>query len=195
MTNDTLLSELGADWRRQTTDLDRLRKLTERRRLRTRLALIGKAAGTAVAFLSGLWFVWLALTGAPALFALAGIVLLVSLPLMLLELAGTARSLRIGYDDTPVGMLRRARHQAAASRHLLWGSRASALLLGATAAGLLALFAAGSASAEEALIFAPTWALFAIAGWAWQSHRARRLAAEIAGCDALLAELGEAEDG
>jgi hypothetical protein len=194
MTNDTLLSELGADWRRQTADLDRLRRLTERRRQRTRLALIAKAAGAAIASFSGLLFVWLALTGASALFALAGIVLLVSLPLMLLELAGTARSLRIGHDDTPAGVLRRARHQAAASRHLLWGSRASALLLGVTAAGLLALYAAGRASAGEALLFVPIWALFAIAGWVWQSHRGRRLAAEVARCDTLLAELGEPEE-
>ena len=143
--------------------------------------------------LFGLWFIRLALTGAPPLFALAGIVLLVSLPLMLLEVAGTARSLRIGHDDTPAGVLRRARHQAAAARHLLWASRVSALLLGASAAALLLLHAAGRARAEDAWLFAPLWALVAIGGWVWQSRRARRLAADIARCDSLLAELGEAE--
>jgi hypothetical protein len=139
-------------------------------------------------------FVWLALNGGPAIFALAGFALLVALPLMLLEVTGTARSLRIGHDNTPAGVLRRARHQAATARHLLWGTRAAALVLGASATGLLALYAAGRTRAEEALIVAPVWALGAIAGWAWQAHRARRLTAEMARCDAMLAELGEADD-
>lgn len=194
MTNDILLSELGADWRRQTADLDRLRRLTERRRRRTRVVLIAKAAGTGIALLSGAWFVWLSLKGAPAIFALAGTVLMVALPLMLLELAGTARSLRIGHDDTPAGVLCRARDQAATARHLLWASRTAALLLAASASGLLALYAAGHVRAEEAVIFAPIWALFALGGWVWQARRSRRLAREIARCDALLAELGEADD-
>ena len=193
MTNDTLFAELGADWRRQTADLDRLQARTERRRRRTRLALIAKVAATGIALLFGVWFVWRALNGAPALFALAGAVLLVALPLMLLEIAGTARSLRIGHDDTPVGVLRRARDQAATARHLLWCARIASVLLGASAVGLVALYAAGRARAEDALLFAPLWTAFALGGWARQAVRSRRLAAEVARCDALLAELG-AED-
>ena len=64
MTNDTLFAELGADWRRQTADLDRLQARTERRRRRTRLALIAKVAATGIALLFGVWFVWRALNGA-----------------------------------------------------------------------------------------------------------------------------------
>ena len=194
MTNDELISRLGTDWRRQTADLDRLRKLTERRRQRTRLGLAARIAGAGVALLSGLWFVCLAVEGAPAIFALAGLILLGSLPLMLLEIAGTARALKIGHDDTPTGVLRRARDQAAMIRHLLWGARTASLLLGATAVGLLMLYATGRASAAEALFFVPTWGLSALGGWAWQVRRGHRLAAEIARCEALLAELGEAEE-
>ncbi|MDQ8757973.1 hypothetical protein RCO27_17240 [Sphingosinicella sp. LHD-64] len=194
MTNDSFLSDLGADWRRQTADLDRLRARTERQRRRTRLALIAKAAGAAIALLSGVWFVWLAFRGAPTVFALAGIVLLVSLPLMLLELAGTARALRVGHDDTPAGVLRRARDQAVAARQLLWAGRVAALLMAASAAGLAALFVAGRARTEDTLAFVPLWTLVALGGWVWQARRARRLAAEIARCDALLAELREAGD-
>lgn len=194
MTTDPFLSEIGADWRRQTVDLDRLHSAIDRRRRLTRLALIIKAAGTGIALLCGAWFVRLALGGAPAIFALAGIVLLVSLPLMLIDLAGTARSLRLGDDDTPAGVLRRARNQAAMARHLLWGHRAAALLLGACALGLLGLYATGRARAEEAIVMVPLWALLASGGWLWQLHRARHLASEIARCDRLLAELGEADD-
>lgn len=194
MTTDPSLAELGVDWRRQIVDLDRLRAATERRRRRTLLALIVKAAGTGIAFLFGAGFVWLALGGAPAIFALAGFVLVISLPLMLMDLAGTARLLRLGHDDTPAGVLRRARDQAAIAQHLLWGHRAGALLLGACALGLLALYATGRARAEEALVFVPLWGLLALGGWAWQARRARRLAAEVGRCDSLLAELSEADD-
>lgn len=194
MTNDELLAQLGADWRRQTADLNRLRRLIERRRQRTRLALVARTAGTGVALLFGAWFVWLALDGAPAIFALAGIILLVALPLMLLEVAGTARALRLSHDDTPAGVLRRARDQAAMARHLLWGARIAALLLGASAVGLVVLYTMGRARIDEALFFVPLWALIALGGWAWQVRRGRRLAAEVARCDALLAELGEAEE-
>ena len=137
MTNDDFLdawAPTGGDSRSISTGWA---GRVERRRLRTRLALIAKAAATGIALFSGAWFVWLALKGAPPIFALAGIVLLIALPLMLLELAGMARSLRIGHDDLPAGILRRARDQATKARHLLWLSRAGALLLGASAVGLL----------------------------------------------------------
>ena len=192
MTDDTLFSDLGADWRRQTADLDRLRRLIELQRRRTRLVLLARIVGTGVALLFCAWFIWLALNGGPATFALGGFVLLIALPLMLLEVAGTARLLRVGHDDTPAGVLRRASDQAAIARHLLWGTRVAAVLLGASAAGLLALYATGRASVRQALILAPIWALVALAGWAWQAHRARRLAAEIDQCEVLLTELGEA---
>lgn len=194
MTNDKLLSELRADWRRQTVDIDRIRRLIEVRRRWIRFGLIVKATGAGIALLSGGWFFWLALTGGAAIFALASIALLVALPLMLLELAGTARSLRIGHDGTPSGVLRRARDQATTARHLLWGSRVAALLLAVSAAGLLALHVAGRAHAEEALVFMLAWAFLALGLWVWQARRGRRLTAEIARCNALLAELGEADD-
>jgi len=193
MTNDRLLSDLGADWRRQTADVDHIRRLTERRRRRMRLELIVKSAGAGIALLFGAWFIWRALNGAPAVFTLAGIVLLIALPLMLAELAGTARSLQFGHDDTPAGVLRRARDQASAARHLLWATRLATLLLAATAAVLLALNIIGRARVEDAQIFAPIWALFALGMWVWQTRSARRLATEIAHFDVLLAEPAEAE--
>ena len=195
MTDDTPFSDLVSDWRRQTADLDRLRRLVERRRRRTRLILLARILGTGVALLFCAWFIRLALSGGPPTFALGGFVLLIAVPLMLLEVAGTARLLRVGHDDTPAGVLRRARDQAAIARHLLWGTRVAAVLLAASAAGLLLLFATGRASMKEALILAPFWALTALVGWAWQAHRAPRLAAEIDQCELLLAELGEANGG
>ena len=190
---DTFLGELRADWRQQDASLDDLRTQIQRRQLRTRLALGAQSAGMGVAFLSAGWFVWLALNGAPAIFVLAGIIMLVALPFMALEIIGTARSLRITHSDTPSGLLRRARDQAAAARYLLWGPRISALLLGSSAAGLLLLYLFGQARAEDILLFVPLWGLFALGGWVWQRYRQRALSAEMARCDALLAEFSEAD--
>lgn len=193
MTNDPLFARIGADWRRQTVDLDRIRRLTERRRQRMLLALIAKAAGVGIALLASAWFIWLALRGAPSIFGLAGIILLIALPLMLLELAGTRRVLDLGRDDTPVGILHRMRNQATMARQLLWCNRLAALLLTLSAVALLGLYGAGRARMEETLIFAPIWLLFALAGWAWQMRQARRLDDEIARCDAFLAEFDQAD--
>lgn len=192
MADDGLFTSLGADWRRQTADLDRVRRSIEARRRRTRLVLLARIAGTGAALLSCAWFIRLALSGGPATFALGAIVLVIALPLMLLEVAGTARLLRVGHDDAPAGVLRRARDQATLARHLLWGTRAAALLLGASAAGLLGLYAAGRAGERQVLIITPIWLLLALALWGWQVYRGRRLAAEIERCEVLLAELGEA---
>lgn len=191
MAHDDILAELGADWRRQTADLERLHMLTERRRRGGRLALAAKVVGTGIALAAGLWFVRLALSGDPAVFALAGAVLLGALPLMVMEIAGTARLTRAGANETPAEALQSARAQAAAALKLLWASRVAALLLAACATGLVVLYAAGQASARDAASFAPIWAFVALIGWYWQSLRARRLRAEIAHCDLMVEELND----
>jgi len=193
MTDDTFLAELGADWRRQNTTVDRLNAHIRKRLLRTRLALAAKSFGLGVALLAAAWFVWLALHGAPAIFVLAGIVMLVALPLMALEIVGTARALKVGQSDTPSLVLLRVREQAAAARQLLWGAKVSALLLAASALALLALYWLEKARAEEAMLFVPLWGFFALGGWIWQAHRSRVLGAEIAHCNALLDEDREAD--
>lgn len=190
---DIFLAELHSDWQQQDTKLDDLRTQIQRRRLRTGLALAAQSAGMGTAFLAAGWFVWLALNSAPAIFVLAGIIILVALPFMALEIVGTARSLRITHSDTPSGLLRRARDQAAAAKYLLWGPRVSALLLGISAAGLLLLYLFGRARAVDVLFFVPLWSLFAWGGWVWQRYRERTLGSEISRCDALLAEFSEAD--
>lgn len=193
MPPDDILAELSADWKRQTVDHGRLRARTERRRRWTRLALTAKAAATGGALLAGIWFARLALSGEAPAFALAGFVLLAASPLMLMELIGTMRLARIGASDAPEGALRAARAQAVAALHLLWGARAGALLLTASALGLTVLHAAGKATAGEAATIAPVWLVAALIAWLWQARRASRLKAEIAHCDLMLDELREAE--
>jgi hypothetical protein len=193
MTDDSFLAELGADWRRQNTTVDRLNVHIRKRLLRTRMALAAKLLGLIVALVAACWFVWLALHGAPAIFVLAGIVMLVALPLMILEIVGTARALKVGQSDTPSLVLMRVREQAAAARQLLWGAKASAVLLAASALTLLLLYWLGKARDEEAILFVPLWGFFALGLWLWQAHRSRLLSAEIAHCDVLLDEDREAD--
>jgi hypothetical protein len=198
MTNDTLLAQLGladlgADWRRQTMDIDRVRRLAGRRRRQVRISMLGKLVGAAAALAFGVYYVWRTLSGGPIVYGLSAILLFIACPLILLEYAGARRRLAIDHGDTPQGVLRRARQEAALQRRLLWSCRAAALLLGAGVLGMAGLAAAGLVPRGQALSTIPVWAVTAFGIWLWQARKGERLAAEAGRCDALLAELGEAD--
>lgn len=191
MTDDKLLRELGAKWRSQTVDIGRIQAMVERRMRRTRQMLIARSAATIVVVAAMLYFLALAFHGDRPLFALAGIVLLVASPLMVLEALATARALQVNASNTAEEVLCGAIAQAEKTKRLLWGARASSILLAISASGLIVLNMAGLATTEELLIFAPFWGLAALAGWFWQGHRAVQLDGEIARCKELLRQLGE----
>lgn len=193
MNHDPLLAELGDDWRRQTVDLARLNQLTDRRLRLGRLVLLGKMVVTLIALLSGIWYLWVAFGGGRASQMVAGIVMLVALPLMLLELRSTAGALRIVPGDTPIDIARRARDQATAAHRLLWGCRVASALLAAGAAALVMLYAFGRASAGEAFGFGALWLGAAILGWLWQRRRAVTLSGRIRRSEQLLDELQQAD--
>ena len=193
MPHDDILAEIGADWKRQTVDTDRLQRRVQRRQRRGRLFVAMKVAGALCALLLGCWFVGLALTGEGPIFAFAGGVLLVALPVMVREAIDTQRLTAITTYGSPERTLQTARDQAVAIERLLWAPRAAALLLTVSALGMIALYALDMASLRETAAVAAVWILTAIIAWWWQARRAARLEAEIACCDHLLAELSRAE--
>jgi len=192
MPHDDILAEIGADWRRQTVDHERLRLRIAQRQRRTRVQLAAKLAGTIVAALAGAWLAFLAVAESSLTFGFAALILIAALPLMVIEILATRRLTLVGTTDTPEGAVRAARDQAAASLRLLWAPRVAALVLGVGAAGLIALHGLEGAEPAELAWAAPIWLVAAVATWWWQAHRAHRLATEISNCDRLLEELGEA---
>lgn len=193
MTNDDFLDALRDDWRHQGVDLARIRRLTERRRRAVLVSLGSKLGGAALSLLFGAWFAWRAAVEGDAVYAVGALAMFVALPLMLIDYAAARRLTRIGHEDTPAGLIVHARDQAEGTRRLLRGCRVAATILLLSAGAVLLLAAAGRAAPAVALAIASVWSVTALGLWLWQAHRGRRLAAEAALCDALLAEYGEAE--
>lgn len=191
MTDDKLFAELGAEWRRQAVDIGRIQKMVDQRIRRARKMLIARTGAVIIVMAAMLFFLVLALKGDRPLFALAGVILLISLPLMVLELLATARALHVSPSCTPEEVLSGAITQTLASKRLLWGARASSILLAISAAILVVFHSIGLATTDEMLIFAPFWGLASLAGWLWQYHRSAQLDGEIARCNSLLHQLGE----
>ncbi len=193
MPHDDILAEIGADWKRQTVDHERLRMRVASRQRRTRLHLGVKIAGTIFALFAGGWFVFLGMTEGSLAFGFAGVILLAALPLMVLEVRATRQLTQIGAANSPEGALRAAHDQAAASLRLLWAPRAVAIVLGLSAAGLVALYVVGSVSLAETALAGSVWLVTAVIVWIWQARRARRLRTEISISQVLLAEMVEAQ--
>lgn len=189
MPQDDILAEVGADWKRQTVDHERLRVRVASRQRRTRLHLAVKIAGTVFAMFAGCWFVFLGMTEGVLALGFAGAILLAAFPLMVLEVRATRRLTQIGVANSPEGALRAARDQAVASLRLLWAPRAVAIVMGVSTAGLAALHFLSSASLTEAGFAVPVWLVTAVIVWIWQARRARRLRAEISRCEQLLREM------
>lgn len=192
MTED-FLDTLRADWRQDGPDLAAMRRAGERRRRLTRLSMLLSLATAILAVALASWFGYRAARSGDALLILAAAALLVTVPLLIVEAIAKRRSLSLRYDGAPAGVLLQARHQAVTARRLLRGFRWSALILIACVAGAWVLAAAGFTDRGEALFLTGAWGGTASAVWLWQLWRGRRLAAEIACSDRLLAELAEAE--
>jgi hypothetical protein len=153
-------------------------------------------ASLATAFLAILlasWFGYRAATTGDAVIMLGAAGLLVAVPLLIVEAIDKSRSLALRYDSTPKGVLLEARHWAVTARRFLAGFRWSAVILLACAAGAWTLVGAGHADRGEAVFLTGVWGGTALGVWLWQMWRDRRLAAEIACGDRLLAELAGAE--
>ena len=193
MASDTFLDQLRADWLGQTIDIDRLKRLTRRRRSAARLLMLAKLASAAVALVFSAWFAYRAVVAGSAIHALGGVALCAAFPLTILEYVSARRGMRIGGADTPAGVLLHARQQIEVSRRWLRGCRSSAALLAACAAAALGLHRAGLAKSDETSLLAAIWGGTALLVWLWQSWRERRLAVEADRYDQLLAEFSETD--
>jgi Flp pilus assembly protein TadB len=191
MPHDDILAEIGADWKLQTIDHERMkaRLAKQQRRIRRRLAV--KMLGTAVALLAGICFLFLVVTEGTLAFGLAGIILIATLPLMVMEVLATRRLTKISVTNSPEGALHAEREQALASLRLLWAPRAVALAFSIGTGGLIVLHAMGEASRADTIFVAPIWIVTALIAWLWQARRARRLRTQISRCDLLLEEMRE----
>lgn len=189
MPDDDILAEIGADWKRQTVDHERLRMRVASRQRRTRLHLGVKIAGTIFALFAGGWFVFLGMAEGSLAFGFAGVILLAALPLMVLEVRATRQLTQIGAANSPEGALRAAHDQAVAALRLLWAPRAVAFVLSVSAAGLVILRVLGNVSLTDTVLAGSVWLITALIMWNWQARRARRLRTEISRCDQLLREM------
>lgn len=200
---DDFLDKLRADWRRDgpdsaqasqgRPDLAAIGRRGARRRRLARLSMLASLATAFVAILLAGWFGYRAAATGDAVIMLGAAGLLFAVPLLIVEAIDKSRSLSLRYDSTPRGVLLEARHRAATARRFLVGFRLSAAILLACAAASWVLAAAGYADRGEALFLTGVWAGTALGVWLWQMWRDRRLAAEIACGDRLLAELAGAE--
>lgn len=191
--SDDFLDTLRADWREPAPDLAAIGRRGERRRRLTRMSMLVSLSTAVLAILVAGWFGYRAAASGDAVTMLGAAGLLVAVPLLIAEAIDKRRSLSLRYDSTPTGVLLDARHRAATARRFLRGFRWSAAILLACAATSWVLVAAGSADRGEAWFLTWVWGGTAIGVWLWQLWRDRRLAAEIACSDRLLAELGEAD--
>ena len=193
MTSDDFLAGLRDGWHQVPVDLERVRRLTLRRRLWQVIRGPISLAGTVCAFLLALWFGWRAFVLDDPLSAVGGIALFVTAPVLLLEYFEGRRSNRVRYDDTPHGVLLQARRQLDFSRRLQLGCRLAALILGSAAVAAFLLGELGASSPRRAFTTALTWGVTAGAVWLWAMWRRRRLDREAATCERLLAEIGGEE--
>ena len=189
MMHDDFLAELRADWRRPTVDLERMRRLSERRRRLAVLYDLLSLAGTLGVAPLALWFAWRAFSQADPITAVGAVALLVAAPLLVLEYVERRRERRIRYDDTPRGVLLQARDQARFAQRQLRGCRWTAIILGLAALAVLLIAWSGRASFEVAIPIAGSWGLAAALLWLWQMWRAARVAREARYCERLLSEL------
>ena len=190
---DEFLDTVRADWRRDGPDLAAIGRRGERRRRLTRLSMLASLSTAFLAILLASWFGYRAAVSGDAVTMLGAAGLLVAVPLLIVEAIDKRRSLSLLHDSTPRGVLLEARHRAVTARRFLAGFRWSAVILLACVAAAWVLVAGGYADRGQALFLTGVWVSTAFGVWLWQLWRSRRLAAEIACSDRLLAELAEAE--
>jgi hypothetical protein len=195
MSSDDFLDRLRADWRGPSVDLERMRRLTARRRRLQSLVRALTPLGALTCLLLGLWLGWGAVTNGEAILAVGAAALLIAAPLLLIELAEARRASRIRYDDTPRGVLQQAYEQVRYARTALRGYRWSASILAVAAVLVLAIRLAGWSSDPAAFAIALTWIAVAALTWAVGVWRAGRLGREAQHCEQMLAELDAAEEG
>ncbi len=194
MMTDEYLDTLRADWRGEAPDLVAMRRDGERRRRLMRLSMLLSLSTAVLAVVAAGWLGYRAAATGDAVSMLGAAGLLIAVPLLIVEAIDKRQSLSLRYDSTPKGVLLEARHRAVTARRLLVGFRWSAVILLACAAAAWVLAAGGYADRGKALFLTGVWAGTAFGVWLWQLWRSRRLAAQIACSDRMLAELAEAED-
>lgn len=193
MPTDDFLQTLRTDWRSPAIDVDRMRRLTERRQRLANWSRALNLVGVGVALLFGGWFAYRAATGGDPVLVVGAAAFFVALPIILIEYAETRRILRVRYDDTPRGVLLQARQHVDWLRRMLRGCRWSAMILAVSAVAVLLLIAGGLTDLRASPFISVVWATTAALAWLWQAWRARRLAGEAEACESLLAELSDAE--
>lgn len=188
--SDDFLNEARANWRGLDEEVGHMARRLHRQRVLSRLAVLASFAGTGVAVAAGAWLLFSGLDVAHALLGrIAGLVLLVAVPVLSVASYLARRRQPRWEEETPEGILRYALKQLEVDTALLKVTRWHAYVL----AGFLAVLWVGAGFGwiprDDFLIgFTILYLVTSGAAFLWVRLRQQRIMRERARCEALLAE-------
>lgn len=193
MKNEDDLAELRSDWQRSAFDLETVRLTLARRRRDHGLAQIGNGLCLVLATALFGWFVHRVMTGSGWLFVVGAAVILISIPLLLVQIVELGREARTRYDDTTGSLLLNARRRIAFELRLVRIGRHTVALFVAGAMATIGLVLFGLAPFRSGGIVAFVWGATAGLTWKWLNGRRAALQAEAERCERLIDEFAPAE--
>jgi hypothetical protein len=188
--NDDFLRRLQADWQSQDNDADKVLRRLHRNRWTPHIVLGGEILVSALAFLVGLWFAWVAVHHEQhgLLYALSAAVLLLAAPALCV--AGVlARRPSLAWDvETPESLLNVGIRRAESSLRAIRIGRWHVAIIAAFVMTLWIAQALGFIHAIDFLIlYTLVCLVVSVASWLWMRWRENRVRSEHAACIRLLA--------
>lgn len=188
MTNDDYIALLRRDWQRDPPSQDTIARGFARHRRWVLWSVVGGLLGTIAVLAACISMAQMAFAGHDALLDTSALAFVAAVPVILFGLVALRGRLRLGYDQTSLGLLRQTRDRVETMRRMLVGARWCAAILTAAAMAVGLLAATAHASPSSAFLLVPLWSGTAAAVWLWQAWRARELANRVARLDAVIAE-------
>lgn len=189
---DDFLDRARANWRASDEAVEQLTERLRRQQFWSRLAFPAELGAAVIAVGAGIWLLFWAIDGYVVLGRIAGVVLLVAVPILTAASWFARRAQPKWESETPEGVLRYALRKADVTVSLLRLAQWHAVVLAGFVAALWVAAVAHYVMIDMFLFaFTVFYLAVAFGTYVWVRWRRARLAAERQQCEALLAEFAD----